>query len=177
MLITKSEQISSPEVSHAKASFLVSPSSCSECGSHGFEEVRVVYGSEKALSTEASLLPWHMTRLLPGHVGVFCLKVTQSASGVSHDLQHVAFLSTRIMKPLSFSDSPTHSHNCRAACQSKPHRPERVLMAAVWCERIRPAWDWCQQLSHKVNGHASQCRGLQCNALVLQPRVTDHHHH
>lgn len=57
---------------------------------------RVVYRFEALLSTETSLLPWHLTPILPGHAARAFLKVILRAGGVSHDLKHIAFLSTNI---------------------------------------------------------------------------------
>lgn len=119
--------------------------------------VRVVYRLERVLSTETSLLPWHMTRLLPGHVVIAFLKVIRSASGVSHDLQHITFLSTNITKPFSFSLSFSHTHTFRhhlpthGLLMSHPimsNHTDRVSIKAVWCVNIKLGWGWCQQLSH-----------------------------
>lgn len=82
--------------------------------------VRVVYRLERVLSTETSLLPRHMTWLLPGHVVIAFLKVIQSASGVSHDLQHIAFLSANITKPSSFALSFSHTHFQTPLAHSQP---------------------------------------------------------
>lgn len=101
--------------------------------------VRVVYRLERVLSTETSLLPWHMTRLLPGHVLIAFLKVIQSASGVSHDLQHITFLSTNITKPFflslfvprTLSDTTTCLRHSQS-CQSEPS--QSVDRGCLMCE-------------------------------------------
>lgn len=74
----------------------------------GSRGVRVVYRLERVLSTKSSLLPWLVTRLLPGRVAIALLKVIQSVSSVSHDLQHITFLSTKIMKSFPSLSSLPH---------------------------------------------------------------------
>lgn len=148
--------------------------------------VRVVYRLERVLSTETSLLPWHMTWLLPGHVVIAFLKVIRSASGVSHDLQHITFLSTNIMKPFSFlSLTPTHTF--------RHHLPTHGLLMSHpimsnhidWeCRSwLFDVWtlDWggvgVNGWVMGVNGHDGECGGLKRSALFLWPRVTEDHHH
>lgn len=82
----------------------------------GSRGVRVVYRLEKVLSTKSSLLPWLVTRLLPGRVAIALLKVIQSASSVSHDLQHITFLSTKIMKSFPSLSSLPHIALVHSVC-------------------------------------------------------------
>lgn len=91
----------------------------------GSRGVRVVYRLERVLSTKSSLLPWLVTRLLPGRVAIALLKVIQSASSVSHDLQHITFLSTKIMKSFSFPSLSSLPHialvHSLSACVTSDH--------------------------------------------------------
>lgn len=148
--------------------------------------VRVVYRLERVLSTETSLLPWQMTRLLPGHVVIAFLKVIQSASGVSHDLKHITFLSTNIMKPFSFlclphtlSDITCQLTACWCHIQSGQSNHTdwqcRSWLFNVW------TLDWggvnVNSLVMGVNGDGGECRGLKRSAFFLLPGVTEDHHH
>lgn len=105
--------------------------------------VRVVYRLERVLSTETSLLPWHMTRLLPGHVVIAFLKVIQSASAVSHDLQHITFLSASITKPLSFLSPSHHTHF------QTPHAHPQPWCHIRSCQSNHTVWE-CQPWTFNV---------------------------
>lgn len=148
--------------------------------------VRVVYRLERVLSTETSLLPWHMTQLLPGHVVIAFPKVIQSASGVSHDLKHITFLSSNMMKFFSFlclphtlSDitCPLTACWCHIqSCQSNHVDSQcRSWLFDVWTLD----WGWVNVNSWVmgVNGDDGESRGLKRSAFFLRPRVTEDHYH
>lgn len=148
----------------------------------GSRGVRVVYRLERVLSTKSSLLPWLVTRLLPGHVAIALLKVIQSASGVSHDLQHITFLSTKIMKSFSFPSLSSLSHialvHSLSACVTSDHvslatRLTEMSAMPVWCMNFK-LWGGVLVLAAESLGLMKIVASLR---IFLWARVTEDHHH
>lgn len=102
---------------------------------------RVVYRFETMLSTETSLLPWHMTPSLPGHVARAFLRVILRAGGVSHDLKHIAFLSTNIKASIFL-------------CLGLPRKPSDITSPlAPW---------WCHIVSDELGRNNYGCLKCKC---------------
>lgn len=123
--------------------------------------VRVVYRSGTLLSTETGLLAPLVTQPLPGRVAIAFLKVTQCASGVSHDLKtHCIPQQCYHKRPffLRLPPSPIAHSQTSVACCSLMSRPiscskRHELTRGPWqlfnVRTLRPGRGWCQQLSHR----------------------------
>lgn len=149
-----------------------------EFRSQELEEWELCIDWKRLLSTQTSLSPWHMTWLHPGHVVAALLKVIQSASGGSHDLQHVTFLSTNITQPslTNTNCTPTHrplmSHSFMSV---RAHRLWVFIVFDVWT--LDRGGVSVNSWVMRVNGDDGERRGLKRNTLLLWPRVTKDHHH
>lgn len=151
----------------------------------GSRGVRVVYRLERVLSTKSSLLPWLVTRLLPGRVAIALLKVIQSASSVSHDLQHITFLSTKIMKSFSFPSLSSLPHialvHSLSACVTSDH----VSLATQTDWDVGHGCVMCglQAMKGKRGGAVLAAGSLGLMTIIaslrifLWARVTEDHHH
>lgn len=142
---------------------------------------------DRVLSTQLSLLPRLMTWLLPGHVVIAFLKVTQSASGVSHDLQHITFLNTNIMKRSQFLSlfPVTQMHIKRHTCPVRvvrsntiisPQTESAVFHGCLMCEH-QAGVTVVSVAESRGSVEATWTGGLSCSLLSLWARVTQDHHH